>query len=917
MTAAELSQLAERAHQLVGIAPRRAVQSAGELARLAHNRGDPSTESQALRAMGRAYRELGELDQATAVLRKAVRLADQGHARQAAADARMTLAYLLFERGRTQAALDCAAAADGLHGSASVPLLGQRAALLQRCGQVSEALECYRRALPMARAAGRRLDEAHLCHNRALLYVNLGRLAEAETDAARAELLYTALDQPLSAADSRWSLGVIATRRGDVPAALRLFDDTEATYRRHDLPVTELLVTRGELLLSVGLFQEARETAERATAETASAGRPMLHAEALLLLAQAALANRDPAGAIVAGQRATELFIRQKRPGWTALARYYGLRAEERATPAAPGLRRRALRLASVLASMGWPAQELDARLIAARIALNSGNRAAARRELVVAAQARSSGPLELRIRAWYAEALRRLADDDRTGAERALRAGLGVLDQYRAMLGATELRVRMAGHGTDLAILGMSLALKSGSAPKALAWAERWRARALWHPSRPPVNEDLAGLLARLRQVTVEVEATLLDTDGGPTQAARRHPARPQATLEERGRRPGVDASTEAVRRHLSRLQASKATLEEQVRRLARTAAGSLHAPRLEPPSVRALADRLADRVLVEIIELDGAMFAVWVRDGTAGLQPVGECARVQRGVAALLFALRRLAVRHGDEAAMVRARVASDHAARRLDDELLKPLCAVLGDQPLVLIPPAVLQAVPWSVLPSLRQRPVTIAPSATIWQRAETAATSGVADSAGPVLLAAGPGLPGATREVADLVGVYERAVVLTGEFATVDSTLAGLDGASVAHIAAHGRVRVDNPLFSALDLADGQLTVYDLERLQVPPRLVLLPACQSGVGQALAGDEMMGLTATLFALGTRTVVATVIPVPDEATRSLMLALHDGLRRGLPPATALTMARTAVDQDDPSQLATAAAFCCYGAG
>src|SRR5262249_14230267 len=105
--------------------------------------------------------------------------------------------------------------------------------------------------------------------------------------------------------------------------------------------------------------------------------------------------------------------------------------------------------------------------------------------------------------------------------------------------------------------------------------------------------------------------------------------------------------------------------------------------------------------------------------------------------------------------------------------------------------------------------------------------------------------------------------------------------------------------------------------DLERLHRPPRLVLLPACQSGVGHVLAGDEVMGLTAALFALGTQTVVATVIPVPDEATRPLMLALHDGLRRGLPPATALAEAPAAADSEDASQFATATGFVCFGAG
>jgi CHAT domain-containing protein len=142
-------------------------------------------------------------------------------------------------------------------------------------------------------------------------------------------------------------------------------------------------------------------------------------------------------------------------------------------------------------------------------------------------------------------------------------------------------------------------------------------------------------------------------------------------------------------------------------------------------------------------------------------------------------------------------------------------------------------------------------------------------------------------------------------------------AALESADLMHLAAHGRFRADNPLLSSLMLADGPLTVYDLERLAEAPRLVLLPACQSGVGSELAGDEVLGLTAALFALGARTAVATVVPVPDEATRPLMLALHAGLRTGMSVAAALAEAQAASDPDDPTALATAGGFVCYGAG
>jgi len=206
--------------------------------------------------------------------------------------------------------------------------------------------------------------------------------------------------------------------------------------------------------------------------------------------------------------------------------------------------------------------------------------------------------------------------------------------------------------------------------------------------------------------------------------------------------------------------------------------------------------------------------------------------------------------------------------------------------------------------------------VAPSASVWLRA-AAGTRRRRAANRRVVLVCGPGLEGAKAEIADLAAAYPEAVRLEGSAATVERVQAALDGAGIAHVAAHGVLRGDNPLFSALTMSDGPLTAYDLERLSRAPQLVLLPACQSGAGAVLAGDEVMGLTSALFALGARTAVATVIPVSDEATRPLMLGLHERIRRGLPVARALAEAQAATDRDDPATLATAGGFVCYGGG
>jgi CHAT domain-containing protein len=92
--------------------------------------------------------------------------------------------------------------------------------------------------------------------------------------------------------------------------------------------------------------------------------------------------------------------------------------------------------------------------------------------------------------------------------------------------------------------------------------------------------------------------------------------------------------------------------------------------------------------------------------------------------------------------------------------------------------------------------------------------------------------------------------------------------------------------------------------------------VLSACDSGLSDVRAGDELRGLMAALFTQGTRTVIAPVTPIPDEATLPVMVALHRALSGGTPPAAALAGAM-AGSVDTPQARAAAAGFVCFGAG
>jgi CHAT domain-containing protein len=283
---------------------------------------------------------------------------------------------------------------------------------------------------------------------------------------------------------------------------------------------------------------------------------------------------------------------------------------------------------------------------------------------------------------------------------------------------------------------------------------------------------------------------------------------------------------------------------------------------------------------------------------------------------VAALLatvdFAMGRMLSGFGD----VRGRAALVEALRtsveRLDEILLRPIDARLAEADLVVCPPSALASAPWTLMNRAADRVVTVAPSATVWCRSRDRA----APTSRRVLAVAGPGLDGAADEIEAVAGLHTTTAVLTGAEATVRRVLDAVPDADLLHLAAHGRLRRDNPLFSQLLLHDGPLTAYDLESLPAAPADVVLSGCASGAGHEVAADETLGLAWTLLGLGTSCVVAPLYLVPDLPTRDLMIALHEQLARGVGMPRALAAARRTTAPDDPTAVAVAAAFVAFGA-
>ncbi|WP_410613319.1 CHAT domain-containing protein [Amycolatopsis sp. lyj-109] len=849
------------AADLAFTAPAKARALAG--AALAEADGDAEAAAVAEHALGLAGVATGRLADAETRLRAAVRLAGDAGLRERAAQTRGVLGYVLTLTGRTAEALrELDRAMPELTGTAAARLRMQRAVVLTEISRFGAAAAEFAAALETLRAAGGdELIEATVRTNRSIVLARLGDWRGAEEDLRRAESGFAATGHLGRTAMVWQNRGLAATVRGDVPAALVAYDEAASRYEEAGTDQGLLPIERAETLLSVRLIAEAREAATAAVADYERRRNAVDLVQARLLLAKVALLDGDPDTALREASLARRSAARQHRPGWAALGGYLALRARRDSGLRTTAMLRSGQRTVAALTEAGWVVPALDARLIVASLALELGRPAVAEAELTVVGRAGRGGPAELRARAWHATALLRLVHGDRRGADAAVRAGVRVVGRFRAGLGASELRAHASGHASELTGLGLRLAVEGGHPEAVLRWAEQRHAGALrLRPARPPDDEGLAADLAALRQIAVDLAA-------------------------------GTGQAPALLRR--------QARLEKAVRDRARHAAGVSTSDTPIPSRVE-LTEALGPATLVEFLELDGRLTALVLTGGRLRRCELGPAAEAAERLDELRFALRRTAFGLGSFAGL------AERTARRLDDLLLGPL--PLGDGPLVLVPTGRLHELPWPALPGCRGRPVSLAPSAALWHRAAT--TPG--GNGGDHVVVAGPGLPHAAAEAAALARRYPGARRFTGRTARVEPVLAALDGAALGHIAAHGVFRTDNPLFSALRLADGPLTVYDLERLARPPRQVVLSGCDSGRSAIHAGDELLGLASALLALGTTSLVATVLPIPDDAGRALMVRHHRHLASGLGPAAALARAQAELP-DSPA----ASSYVCYGAG
>jgi tetratricopeptide (TPR) repeat protein len=838
-------------------------------------RPGPHEASVAHQAAGMVLRDFGDVEAGVRELRQALRQARRTGSAEREAEVLGGLGVALVFAGRTAAGLAAIEAAVGRSdGVVAARVRHRRAAVLFYLGRYQTALEDARHAVTVLRRTGDTLWTARALNTRASIYLRMGSTSRADADYVSAIRLYSTLGQELEALSPMLNRALTAFASGDLPAALAYLDAATLSYQRLKVPAMPLRVDRCAVLLAAGLVGDALAEAEAALREIEEIhGRLAYKPELLLIAANCALAATQPQAALDWAQAAYRMF-RSQRSAWRQphAARVL-VQARYEVGPVSAPLLREANRSAARLDALG-SSDAAQAHLLAGRIALDLGRRDDAERHLAALARTRRRGPALSRVSGWLGEALRAEAAGRPGRMLAACRRGLDVLDEHRLTLGASELRAQATVHGAELAALAQRHAAQARRPRLLLTWSERWRATVYAVPPvRPSTDAELNASLAALRAVTRGLDHA-------------RSQGTPSASLQKEQRR-----------------------LETEVRASALRARGNGQWARA-PFSPADLLDELGPAQLVEIVDVDGDLHVLICGAGRIRQFAAGRASDAMKAADFARFALRRLArSRPGDDPASQLAIV--DKTGPALQQALLGPAVRHLGDGPVVIVPTGKLHPIPWAILPALTDRVISVAPSACAWMRARQAPEPGHRH----VTLARGPGLATDGAEVPLVARLHDDVTVLEDTAATADKVLSALDGAWLAHIAAHGIFRADSPLFSSLRMHDGPLTVYDFERLNRAPYRLVLSSCDSGMLQPAGANELLGLVSGLLPLGTAGIIAGIVPLNDQALVPLMVDLHCRLRAGQTLAGALYSVRLGL-HDDPVQHATAASLVPLGA-
>ena len=161
----------------------------------------------------------------------------------------------------------------------------------------------------------------------------------------------------------------------------------------------------------------------------------------------------------------------------------------------------------------------------------------------------------------------------------------------------------------------------------------------------------------------------------------------------------------------------------------------------------------------------------------------------------------------------------------------------------------------------------------------------------------------------KAVLSLTSKDKGLVALDFEASRATATSTDLSQYRFVHFATHGLLNSEHPELSGVVLSlvdeqgepqDGFLRLHDIYNLKLQAEMVVLSACQTGLGKEIKGEGLVGLTRGVMYAGAERVVASLWQVDDEATAEFMKLFYEAvLKEGQTPASALRAAQEAMSK------------------
>ncbi|MDH4276450.1 MAG: CHAT domain-containing tetratricopeptide repeat protein [Acidimicrobiia bacterium] len=849
---------------LAGSNPRAALTSVGD----AEAVSEAGERAIILQAQGVAHWHLRNMEESISLLAAAEEAVDpDDHDRLWLIRADLAGAY--SDVGEPQRGLDLL---DGLEsdpvastGALSSAALGRvvhiQGLLYQRMGRAPEAVDRYRRAIPLYESAGDVMGLGHVSTNLAILETHDGNIDEALALTDRAQQAYESVDQEWWVAATVANRGWITGCGGDLPQALRLLSEADRLLIDLDGPDGVRHVIRAEVLLRAGLFAEAGRCLRDAVDFFQQRGQSTDQSEALILAAQAAELEGGHRSAAALAREASASLDAQVRPGWAAAARavLFGIRIRAGEQPV--DLAAQAEDLIAQLTDAGRHAQIATVLINTAWAFVEDGNPREARHTLDrVKRDSLLSDDIALLT---LTEAALLEAEGRPTEALETLDRGFRRLESDLAILGGIDVAALAATSVASIAATAKRMLAGGTDDELFLRWADRGRQIATW---RWPRLEDpaMARLLNRARALVSESGGVLDDLQA---------------------------AALAGIRDQIQDLRWQQAQRQDRV---------DDDGLMLEAPD---------GSTLVDLTGADGAWYITFPATPSSGevrAHPTVVSRRAGFDGPTVAAAARLGRLFQTSPPTIQQALLGQMAEALRPLDETL---AAHLPDDPELAVLISVdeeLADIPWAALPSLFARPFSV-----VFTHRHLTGRSRRVSTAPGAAVAVGPGLLSAGAEIEAVDGgsmALHR--IPTDNFERFSE---GLDR-RVVHIAAHGGPEPDNPLFNWLDFGFGRVFLHDLMFLDAVPETVVLAACYAGQTQRIGAGGSASFANGFLGVGSRWVVAASTALADD--RNLIdfasSVLHDVVD-GISPPVALARARLAAPGGATNPAALA--FTCYG--